>query len=542
MVGLPPLLRYVRQDMSVSVGRMPDDLLGNDPVVDDAVSAQRLAGRVAAADETLQAGPTTSGWPGRYAQRVMWTDVAVIAGAVLLGQFVRFGADPLRPVGKVEVPALVVSLALIAAWHIALRLTQASDPRILGSGAVEYNRVLRACFGLFGAWAMVDLAANLSIARGFIAIVLPAGTVMLVVSRWGWRRWVARGRTHGRYLRSVLVVGSLSSATALIARLTKTPALGYRVVGVCIDGRDTDEHTPTPTTLTYRTAGGDDTEVLLFVGIDRTPDLVRTCGANTVAVTSVDSVGHDAMRELSWDLEGIDVEMLVAPGLLDVAGPRITMRPEAGLPLLHIDKPKYQGATKLFKLTFDKVFTAVGLLLLSPLMVLCAIAIKIDSRGPVFYKAERMGTGNSSFSMWKFRSMVVEADTLRAGLRGSDQGNGVLFKLRDDPRVTRVGRLLRRYSLDELPQLFNVLAGTMSLVGPRPPLREEVQTYDHVVLRRMLVRPGMTGLWQVSGRSDLSWDESVQLDLSYVENWSLTNDLIILWRTARAVLTSRGAY
>lgn len=523
--------------MTVHADRASDDVVNHDETL---LSISRLVSEHIPANTEPQ--PSEAGWLARYARDVGWTDIAAITAAVLLGQFVRFGVDPLQPIGKLNVPALLVSFALIVAWWAALRITQAQDSRILGSGVVEYNRVLRSCFGLFGAWAIVDLTANLAIARGYIAIVLPVGTVLLIASRWGWRRRVVKGRTRGRYLRSVLVVGSLTSATALIARLTKTPALGYQVAGVCIAGPDLGNYSKTHTTLTYRGANGDDTEIPLFVGIDKTPDVVRMCGANTVAVTSVDSVGHDAMRELSWDLEGMDVEMLVAPGLLDVAGPRITMRPEAGLPLLHIDKPKYQGATKVFKLAFDKVAAATGLLFLSPLIFLCALAIKLDSQGPVFYKAERMGTGNNPFSMWKFRSMVVEADSLRAALRSSDQGNGVLFKLRDDPRVTRVGRVMRRYSLDELPQLFNVITGTMSLVGPRPPLREEVETYDHVILRRMLVRPGMTGLWQVSGRSDLSWEESVQLDLSYVENWSIATDLIILWRTARAVFYSRGAY
>jgi exopolysaccharide biosynthesis polyprenyl glycosylphosphotransferase len=210
--------------------------------------------------------------------------------------------------------------------------------------------------------------------------------------------------------------------------------------------------------------------------------------------------------------------------------------------LLHVDKPRYQGATKLLKTTFDKVAATLLIVMLAPVMVACAIAIKLDSRGPIFYRAERMGVNNEPFLMWKFRSMVQNADTLRAGLADQNDGNAVLFKMRDDPRVTRVGRFLRRYSLDELPQLFNVIDGSMSLVGPRPPLRDEVESYDATVVRRMLVRPGMTGLWQVSGRSDLTWEDSVQLDLSYVENWSLAADLVILWRTARAVISSNGAY
>lgn len=218
------------------------------------------------------------------------------------------------------------------------------------------------------------------------------------------------------------------------------------------------------------------------------------------------------------------------------------LRPVAGLPLLHIDKPTYQGATKFRKATVDRVGATLLLLMILPVLVAIAVAVKLDSAGPVFYRATRIGLNNQPFLMWKFRSMVVDADSMRASLAAVDEGAGVLFKVRDDPRVTRVGRFIRRYSLDELPQLFNVVDGSMSLVGPRPPLREEVEQYDGRVARRMLVKPGMTGLWQVSGRSDLSWEESVRLDLSYVENWSATQDLVILWRTARAVIGKDGAY
>ena len=248
------------------------------------------------------------------------------------------------------------------------------------------------------------------------------------------------------------------------------------------------------------------------------------------------------MQSLCWELDELDVRLFVAPGLVDVSGPRVLMRPLAGLPLLHISRPQYKSAVRLWKGISDKLGAAALLLALSPVLLTVAVAIKFDSRGPVFYRAARVGYQNEPFRMWKFRSMVIDADARRAALTGTDDGNGVLFKMKDDPRVTRVGKWIRRYSLDEIPQLFDVLAGDMSIVGPRPPLTEEVEKYDGRISRRMLVKPGMTGLWQVSGRSDLTWEESVRLDLYYVENWSLMQDLVILWRTARAVLSSDGAY
>jgi exopolysaccharide biosynthesis polyprenyl glycosylphosphotransferase len=238
----------------------------------------------------------------------------------------------------------------------------------------------------------------------------------------------------------------------------------------------------------------------------------------------------------------LDVDMVVAPGMMDVSGPRLEMRPVAGLPLIHVEKPRYHGAKRFGKTSFDLIFAIVALVLVSPLMLFAAAAVKLTSRGPVLYKSERMGLDGNPFPMLKFRSMVDEADRHSATLSGPNEGAGVLFKLRDDPRVTRVGRVMRKFSIDELPQFINVLRREMSVVGPRPPLRVEVESYENEVHRRLLVRPGVTGLWQVSGRSDLSWEDSVRLDLSYVENWSMVGDMLIIAKTLKAVVRGDGAY
>jgi exopolysaccharide biosynthesis polyprenyl glycosylphosphotransferase len=220
-------------------------------------------------------------------------------------------------------------------------------------------------------------------------------------------------------------------------------------------------------------------------------------------------------------------------------------QPVAGLPLIHVERPTYSGPTRVVKSAFDMVGAVLLLILFSPFMLAIAAVVKLDSPGPVFFRQERVGVDGTRFRMAKFRTMRVDAEAMLDELRRAqetDAGNEVLFKIKNDPRITRVGRFLRRYSLDEIPQLFNVVSGEMSLVGPRPPLAAEVAQYQNEVHRRLLVRPGMTGLWQVSGRSDLSWEETVRLDLSYVENWSITGDLMILFKTAKAVLSSSGAY
>jgi exopolysaccharide biosynthesis polyprenyl glycosylphosphotransferase len=266
-------------------------------------------------------------------------------------------------------------------------------------------------------------------------------------------------------------------------------------------------------------------------------------GADTVALTATEHLGPEGIRELSWQLDKLGVDLVVSPGVVDVAGPRLTMQPVSGLPLIHVEKPQYSGTKRLQKRAFDICVSMTVLAGALPVMLLAAVAIKLTSRGPIFYRSERIGLDGNPFQMIKFRTMVDGADKQVDALQAlNESAGGVLFKIRQDPRVTKVGRVLRRYSIDELPQFFNVLRRDMSVVGPRPPLRREVDTYDFQVRRRLLVLPGITGLWQVSGRSDLSWEDSVRLDLSYVENWSIANDLLIAAKTVRTVFAGSGAY
>jgi exopolysaccharide biosynthesis polyprenyl glycosylphosphotransferase len=248
------------------------------------------------------------------------------------------------------------------------------------------------------------------------------------------------------------------------------------------------------------------------------------------------------LKRLGWDLEGAGVDLIVAPALTDVAGPRVHIRPVSGLQLLYVEQPEFTGPTWAMKEAFDRALAALALLVLSPLLVLIAASIRLTSTGPVIFRQVRVGRNGEVFTVYKFRTMVVGAETHLEALWEISEGNGVLFKLKDDPRVTRVGRFLRRLSLDELPQLWNVLVGSMSVVGPRPALPNEAERYGRSTARRLLVKPGITGLWQVSGRSDLSWEDSVRLDLYYVENWSFAGDVQILWKTLSAVVRGQGAY
>ncbi|MBY4127357.1 sugar transferase [Rhodococcus fascians] len=472
-------------------------------------------------------------WEEQYIKRLRVTDVIAVVASVALAQIVRFG--------DVATTALLstkthtgVSVVLAVLWVAFLAIFRTRSPRVIGSGAEEYRRIVSATFRLFGVIAIASLLFRIEFARLYLAIALPVGLLALLLSRWLWRKVVTRLRSRGGYQTSVLIVGSRTAAVSMAKSFERSPSSGYAVVGICMPGYETPRDGLVHVEGADIPVLGDEHDVLAAI---------EECGADTVAVTATEHLGHRGMRKMIWDLEKKHVDLVVAPGVVDVAGPRLVMRPVAGFPLIHVEKPQYNGATRFSKTAFDLTFAAAVLVLISPILLAIAIAVKVTSRGPVFYKAERMGIDGTPFSMIKFRSMSVDADQQVAHLLDRNQGaGGVLFKLRDDPRVTPVGKILRRFSLDELPQFINVLKREMSVVGPRPPLRREVETYDGEVRRRLLVKPGITGLWQVSGRSDLSWEETVRLDLSYVENWSMVGDLLIIAKTMKAVAGSDGAY
>jgi exopolysaccharide biosynthesis polyprenyl glycosylphosphotransferase len=472
-------------------------------------------------------------WAVAYVRPLAVTDAVSIISTVGIAQWVRFGADPASLSSSASmISYTLISVVLVVAWFAALVGFRSRDVRVVGSGAEEYRRVAHASFALFGSVAIVAFLLKLDLARGYLAVALPLGLATLVVSRWLWRRWLVRRRAEGHFTSSVLVVGSHHAASAMAALFERDRKAGYRVIGVCVPGSSHDEGALN--VRGHRVPVLGDEQAILTV--------LQTTGADMVAVSNTESLGADGMRALAWQLEAVDVDLVVSSGVVDVAGPRLQIRPVAGLPLLHVDKPQYRGASKVGKILIDLTGAAAVLLLLSPLFVLVSVLIKVSSRGPVFYRAERIGLKGQPFNMLKFRSMAVGAEGRRLELVKSNEAAGPLFKMRNDPRVTRVGRWIRRLSIDELPQLFNVLCGHMSVVGPRPPLRSEVVTYSGDVHRRLLVKPGITGLWQVSGRSDLTWEESVRLDLFYVENWSIIQDMTIVWRTLGAVISSRGAY
>ncbi|WP_082930089.1 sugar transferase [Mycobacterium sp. 1164966.3] len=474
-----------------------------------------------------------SRWQQQYARRLHITDSIIVCGAVVLAQYVRFGREP--DTSGYPGPVMTLFSCLFAAlWLSSIAVFHTRSTRVIGSGIDEYRRIASASFWTFGIIAMVTLLAKIDLARGYLAVALPVGTLGLVASRNLWRKYVWQQRIKGRCQTMVLAIGDRAGVSHLAQELLRNPKDGYLVVGVCIPG--------------YGPARGD----MLMVQGREIPILgdetvvfsaIQYCCADTVAVTHTEHFGVRGIRELMWQLETMDIDLVVAPGVVDVAEARLTLRPIAGFPLLHVDKPQYEGTQRFQKRAFDFCFALAALIGTSPLLIIAAIGIKLTSKGPVYYRAERIGLDGRPFTMLKLRTMVNGADQQLDRLLPFNEGaGGMLFKMRDDPRVTRVGKLLRRFSIDELPQFINVLKRDMSVVGPRPPLRREVENYAGDVKRRLLVKPGVTGLWQVSGRSDLSWEDSVRLDLSYVDNWSMAGDLVIIARTLKAVLARDGAY
>jgi exopolysaccharide biosynthesis polyprenyl glycosylphosphotransferase len=469
---------------------------------------------------------------GGVLRRLVMTDLLVIVGAAVCAQLLRFGelssvvSDATATRSPTGVPYSLVTTAFVAGWMVTLVLSDAYDERVVGHGPEEYQRVMQASFRFFAAVAIVSYVFRLEIARGYVALAFPAGTLALLLARRLWRIWLVKHRMQGRLARSVLVVGDRAHLAGLVRALQSTPGAGYRVVAACCGDDPAEDIGDIP----VLGAEGDAARIAELLGVD------------TVACTSSWRAGDRGLRELGWALEGLDIDFVVSPGLTDIAGPRVLTRPVAGLPLLHIEVPRFSGTQRTIKNVLDRSAAVLGLIVLSPVLLVIGLLIRRGSPGPALFRQERVGKSGEVFSMLKFRTMRVGAEEMLSSLLDRAERRGPLFKLSDDPRVTRIGATLRRYSLDELPQLVNVLRGQMSLVGPRPPLPSEVATYADDVRRRLLVKPGMTGLWQVNGRSDLQWDDAVRFDLYYVENWSVLLDLVILWRTLRAVRTGSGAY
>jgi exopolysaccharide biosynthesis polyprenyl glycosylphosphotransferase len=478
---------------------------------------------ISAGDQRMgQVAPRSAAWEKEYLRRTAISDFAIAAVCSTVAIQIRFG-------GRLGIHYAMLCVALPLLWVATLLLFGAYGARSIGTGSDEFRKVLNAGFSLTAGLAILSYAVNVELSREYLLLAMPTITGADLCARLARRKRLHRRRAMGQCMSTVLAVGPESAVADLVTELRRGTYHGLAVVAACLGGETTSK----------MVAG-----IPVFGGlaVDDVVSAVRRSGADTVAVLSSSELDGATLRQIAWGLEKTGTGLYVAPALLDVAGPRTTIRPTAGLTLLHVDHPELSGPRQVIKGLFDRAMAGIALVMLLPVFLALAAAIKATDSGPALFAQTRVGKNGRPFKMYKFRTMVVDAEQRLAELRARNEFDGVLFKMRHDPRITAVGARLRKWSLDELPQLINVFRGEMSLVGPRPALPSETALYANHVRRRLAVKPGMTGMWQVNGRSDLSWEESVRLDLRYVENWSFALDLHILWKTISVMLAGSGAY
>ena len=471
-------------------------------------------------------------WGRRYRRILLAFDALVILAVVSAAHLARFGTEAASvTAASVELPYVLVAASIAAGWLAALTIYRTRNVGVVGIGADEYKQVISATVTLLGVVALACVVLGVDIARGFFAIALAGGITGLTATRWLLRRWLTHQRRQGRYQSRVLVLGRSRDARYVVKQIENKAGGAYQVLGVAL---------VSSTPRTALRVDGRDYPVL--ADGESVVAAARLLRADAVVVAGPVRGGSAYVQELGWRLEETSTELILTTGLTNVAGPRIHARPVEGLPLMHVELPQYTGARHVLKRGLDIVGSALALILLLPVFAVLAILIKRDSPGPVFFRQDRVGRAGQTFRMIKFRSMAASAEDDLEGLLDRNEASGLLFKMQHDPRVTRVGRWMRRHSLDELPQFWNVFVGQMSLVGPRPPLQREVDRYEDRVYRRLYIKPGITGMWQTNGRSELNWKDGVRLDLYYVENWSLAGDLQILWRTVKVMFRPVGAW
>jgi exopolysaccharide biosynthesis polyprenyl glycosylphosphotransferase len=485
----------------------------------------------------IQAKAQGHQWKRSYRVRVLLVDTIAVVTAVVLASIGRFvlpqfvvPEDDHLHVSFTWAPVAIYSAALVVIWLTALGMQHSRDLTLAGVGAEEYRRVLTATSWVFGIIAAAGLVAREQMARGYLLIAFPVGLIGLLIGRHLLRRHLAKKRAQGKFMNHVVVLGTRDTVVSLCKSFERAKFAGYKVIGACVLGLNAETGDVLETSAGQVPVWGDESSV---------EEALRLTNADALAVAAVEHLGHEHVRRLAWRLEPLRVDMIIMPGMMDIAGPRLKVRPIDNLPLFHIARPRHDSnPSKYGKRLFDLAFATVAMVLVIPILVAIAIAIKLDDGGPVFFTQERPGHHGKRFRIIKFRTMSVGSERITAGLAAA----GFFDKPQSDSRVTRVGHFLRKTSLDELPQLFNVLAGSMSIVGPRPVLLGEGQSVDHYLDRIALVKPGITGLWQISGRSDVSAEERVRLDCSYVDNWSCAHDMVIVLRTVRSVLKRHGAY
>jgi exopolysaccharide biosynthesis polyprenyl glycosylphosphotransferase len=456
-------------------------------------------------------------WKPNLRRNIATADLITLIFTLVFILSVRFPETWRGELTNYEIRNIVLALLVLVSWVFFLWFNGSRDTNILGFGADEYKKLINATLLSFTSVAFVSYIFKLEISRLFVLSVFPFGLLVLFIVRRILRRRLLRARNQGRYLSRVLLLHS-GVSDPVEQRLALAQHAGFNVVHKIFTAEN------------FKF----DVKEIVSNAVN------NNCDQIMVGQSAVISAAE--LRKLGWALEQTNIDLIVAPAVTEIAGPRLKVSNVEGLPLLHLEQPTFSGASRVAKRVLDLTLSVVGLIVISPFLLIVAILIKFFDRGSVLYTQKRIGQNNKEFDVYKFRTMYEGSHEQRAQVMAETNKDPRLAKDPQDPRITKPGLFLRRWSIDEIPQIINVLKGEMSLVGPRPPLAEEVNQYEKSETRRLLVKPGLTGLWQVSGRSELDWEDAVRLDLYYVENWSLTLDILIIIRTAAAVWRGEGAY
>ncbi|MUL64006.1 hypothetical protein BOO86_05975 [Mycobacterium sp. CBMA 234] len=470
-------------------------------------------------------------WRTAYRRRVFIADAVVLLAVVAVAQPAgrRFAFHHFATLSQ----ALVFSLGVVVIWLTALSYTHSRDLSLVGQQAEEYRRVAYGTGLAFTVAAAFEIFLEMPISRIQFGITFGLGFIGLVVVRHVLRADVRRRRRRGKYVSGVVVLGGLDAVGTLCEYFARSPGAGYRVLGLCLP------HGGSQVGQSVATSSGD-VPILGFDDDSELESILRSVGADSLAAVYAEGFAPEQVKYLAWRMQAINTELIVVPGLTEVASHRLQLRPLENLPLFVIEAPTHDVPSMVTKRVLDLVLSVIGLVVALPVIAIAGLAIKLEDRGPVFYRQERVGLDQKTFRIVKMRTMHVGTDKLP---QTNEQHADSMFNKRSSASsVTKVGKFLRASSIDELPQLFNVLGGSMSVVGPRPLVVGEAGSDEAFLEHREHVKPGMTGLWQVSGRSDLEDKDRVRLDVSYSGNWSVIGDLVIIWRTFGAVLKREGAY
>ena len=470
-----------------------------------------------------------------YSRGVILVDALVIFATTIITYLINYGSlqntDNIYDEGllRLSVSPQFIGLGIGFSWLFLLGVFGSRDPKIVGSDNAEYPRVINASLTVLGLLALASLYFKVDVSRVYVSEVIAVGILALLIARRSGKAWLSKQRQLGNLTRRVAIYGPKEELKLELERYASHKELEFEPVITIEDNKE----------LVLKNL---ETGEELNLDIRNLADNLLSENVELLQVVGSGPSSAKMHKKLHWALDGSDINLVVSPAITGVSSSRLTTRVIAGSPLIKIAPTKFTGPQYFFKTAFDLIFSLIALTIASPILIAIAIAIKVTDRGPVLFRQSRVGLNGKDFQILKFRSMRVgaEKEFEELAARAGYETNSVQFKLKDDPRITRVGKFIRKTSLDELPQFVNVLRGDMSVVGPRPHVQKEVDSYGEVVHRRLLVKPGITGPWQVGGRSLLTWEESVALDLSYAESWSMIGDVAIILKTVGVVMKFGG--